>query len=101
MLRLSRPLLNQTPKKRATRFWTKRRHLMQYLDHYRHLWKPRREHFDRRRQQEHIYKEDYAAPAFRYPGFWPAAFGFEKTQAVQALTPAGGDSLGARRGGGS
>eukprot|EP00405_Crypthecodinium_cohnii_P000327 CAMPEP_0194752298 /NCGR_PEP_ID=MMETSP0323_2-20130528/6081_1 /TAXON_ID=2866 ORGANISM="Crypthecodinium cohnii, Strain Seligo" /NCGR_SAMPLE_ID=MMETSP0323_2 /ASSEMBLY_ACC=CAM_ASM_000346 /LENGTH=101 /DNA_ID=CAMNT_0039669099 /DNA_START=111 /DNA_END=416 /DNA_ORIENTATION=- len=83
MFFLTRPLLNEVPKKRATRWWTRRRHLLQYVDHYRNLWKPRREHYDRRRYQAPMYEEKYTAPNFRYPGFWPGQFGFERTSAAQ------------------
>uniref|UniRef100_A0A7S0FM08 Uncharacterized protein n=1 Tax=Pyrodinium bahamense TaxID=73915 RepID=A0A7S0FM08_9DINO len=73
------------PKKRFTRFLTRRRHLLQYVNHYRFLFKVRREHFDRRRYMETLYDEKYVSPPFRHPGFWPGTFGFPRIQAVQDL----------------
>eukprot|EP00747_Dinoflagellata_sp_TGD_P187598 gnl/TRDRNA2_/TRDRNA2_45357_c0_seq1.p1 gnl/TRDRNA2_/TRDRNA2_45357_c0~~gnl/TRDRNA2_/TRDRNA2_45357_c0_seq1.p1 ORF type:complete len:154 (+),score=25.32 gnl/TRDRNA2_/TRDRNA2_45357_c0_seq1:62-463(+) len=70
------------PKKKISVFATRRKHLMWYLDHYRFLFKGRRAHFDRARYQDAMYKENYAAPAFRYPGFWPGSFGFHRSQAL-------------------
>ncbi|CAE8716441.1 unnamed protein product [Polarella glacialis] len=68
------------PKKRITQFLTRRRRLLFYLDHYRHLFKHRREHFDRRKYQESMYMEDYVTPTFRFAGFWPGKFGFHQSQ---------------------
>mmetsp|Transcript_27979 Transcript_27979/g.80663 ORF Transcript_27979/g.80663 Transcript_27979/m.80663 type:complete len:109 (-) Transcript_27979:62-388(-) len=83
------------PKKRFTRFMTRRRHLLQYVDHYKFLYKVRREHFDRRRYQEAIYKEDYVTPPFRSPGFWPGSFDYPRIQQlVQAAQSDGRDSGG-------
>eukprot|EP00930_Biecheleria_cincta_P088590 TRINITY_DN77848_c0_g1_i1.p1 TRINITY_DN77848_c0_g1~~TRINITY_DN77848_c0_g1_i1.p1 ORF type:complete len:123 (-),score=14.81 TRINITY_DN77848_c0_g1_i1:17-343(-) len=68
------------PKKRVTQYLCRRRHLLFYLDHYRFLFKHRREHFDRKRYQESMYVQDYTTPNFRFPGFWPGKFGYHPSQ---------------------
>mmetsp|Transcript_25085 Transcript_25085/g.44179 ORF Transcript_25085/g.44179 Transcript_25085/m.44179 type:complete len:107 (+) Transcript_25085:88-408(+) len=68
------------PKKRITQYFARRRRLMFYLDHYRFLYKNRREHFDRRKYQEPMYVENYTTPEFRFPGFWPGKFGYPQMQ---------------------
>ncbi|CAK0833527.1 unnamed protein product [Prorocentrum cordatum] len=82
-MRLSLPLLGvPVPKKRVSRFMTRRRHLLQFIDHYRFLFRARREHLDRRRLQEPMYVEDYVSPTFRFPGFWPESFGYQKGRSL-------------------
>mmetsp|Transcript_86751 Transcript_86751/g.201849 ORF Transcript_86751/g.201849 Transcript_86751/m.201849 type:complete len:107 (+) Transcript_86751:73-393(+) len=82
------------PKKKFTRFMTRRRHLLQYVAHYRFLFKVRREHFDRQRYQALMYDEKYVPPPFRHPGFWPGSFGYPRIQAVQDLIGDNRDSGG-------
>ncbi|CAJ1329906.1 unnamed protein product [Effrenium voratum] len=68
------------PKKRITQYFARRRRLNFYMDHYRFLYKFRREHFDRRKYQEPLYVKDYSTPEFRFPGFWPGKFGYPHSQ---------------------
>mmetsp|Transcript_52612 Transcript_52612/g.118515 ORF Transcript_52612/g.118515 Transcript_52612/m.118515 type:complete len:110 (+) Transcript_52612:88-417(+) len=70
------------PKKRFSRFMTRRRHLLQYVDHYRFLYKVRREHFDRARYQESMFNDKYVSPPFRHSGFWPSSFNYPSIQAL-------------------
>merc|ERR1712232_803883 len=80
------------PKKLFTRFMTRRRHLLQYVDHYRFLWKVRREAFDRQRYAASLYEPNYKSPPFRHAGFWPEPFGFARSREVQAAINAGNAS---------
>eukprot|EP00933_Yihiella_yeosuensis_P056703 TRINITY_DN56093_c0_g1_i1.p1 TRINITY_DN56093_c0_g1~~TRINITY_DN56093_c0_g1_i1.p1 ORF type:complete len:113 (+),score=11.06 TRINITY_DN56093_c0_g1_i1:152-490(+) len=73
------------PKKRLTQYFTRRRQLLFYLDHYRFMFKHRREHFDRCKYQEPIYVDNYQTPEFRFPGFWPGKFGFHESQEQHQL----------------
>mmetsp|Transcript_19844 Transcript_19844/g.45904 ORF Transcript_19844/g.45904 Transcript_19844/m.45904 type:complete len:141 (+) Transcript_19844:37-459(+) len=118
------------PKKRVSRFVTRRRHLIWYLDHYRFTFKGRRHYFETRRFKEPMWTNSLnsrvsshtgawgpashngaggtnfgmkpestalgqcpsaAASGFRFPGFWPAAFGFPRVGGLEpapALAPA-------------
>mmetsp|Transcript_19728 Transcript_19728/g.35098 ORF Transcript_19728/g.35098 Transcript_19728/m.35098 type:complete len:105 (-) Transcript_19728:108-422(-) len=81
------------PKKRITRYWTRRRHLLHYLDHYRFLWKPRHEHLQRHKYQKPLYDPEYTSPVFRHAGFWPDSFGFHRTrELIRADREASGTS---------
>ncbi|CAK9108236.1 unnamed protein product [Durusdinium trenchii] len=91
------------PKKRLTNYMAKRRRLMWYLDHYRFLYKIRREHYFQRQLQEPLYVQDYKTPEFRFPGFWPGKFGFHPSQdqlepstETVPLLESGGDGSGSR-----
>mmetsp|Transcript_54461 Transcript_54461/g.100697 ORF Transcript_54461/g.100697 Transcript_54461/m.100697 type:complete len:132 (-) Transcript_54461:49-444(-) len=109
------------PKKRVSRFVTRRKHLMWYLDHYRFTFKGRRHYFETRRFKEPMWTQSLnsqvsshpgawgpssyrgagetnfgmkptatahgqspaaAAGSFRFPGFWPAAFGYPRLSGV-------------------
>merc|ERR1719393_697018 len=67
------------PKNRVTRFMTRRKHLLFYLDHYRFLWKPQYEKFQRQKYQAPLVEKNYTSPPFRFGGFWPNSFGHHRT----------------------
>mmetsp|Transcript_2635 Transcript_2635/g.4593 ORF Transcript_2635/g.4593 Transcript_2635/m.4593 type:complete len:107 (+) Transcript_2635:35-355(+) len=79
------------PKKRITQYFARRRRLMFYLDHYRFLYKHRREHYSRGKYQEPMYVKDYRSPDFRFPGFWPGNFGYAQSQDQAAIESTPGD----------
>eukprot|EP00419_Tripos_fusus_P087535 CAMPEP_0172843374 /NCGR_PEP_ID=MMETSP1075-20121228/31411_1 /TAXON_ID=2916 /ORGANISM="Ceratium fusus, Strain PA161109" /LENGTH=92 /DNA_ID=CAMNT_0013687633 /DNA_START=35 /DNA_END=309 /DNA_ORIENTATION=+ len=75
------------PKKKFTRFMTHRRHLLQFRDHYRFLYKVRRSHFDRALYAAPAYEERYVPPPFRHSGFWPGEFGYPQAQKLRTPIP--------------
>merc|ERR1712136_137351 len=68
------------PKKRFTRYWTKRRHLLQYIDKYRWIFKVRKNNMEARKYIAPMFVKDYKSPEFRHPGFWPGSFGYHQAQ---------------------
>eukprot|EP00928_Gymnodinium_smaydae_P046117 TRINITY_DN30717_c0_g1_i1.p1 TRINITY_DN30717_c0_g1~~TRINITY_DN30717_c0_g1_i1.p1 ORF type:complete len:122 (-),score=9.49 TRINITY_DN30717_c0_g1_i1:66-431(-) len=81
------------PKKRFTAWFVRRKRLMMYLDHYRHLYKVRNEHFHRQRYQDQLDPKGYSSPPFRYLGFWPESFGYHKIAGLSAPEAASSDAV--------
>merc|ERR1712135_197239 len=64
----------------GTRYWTKRRHLLQYIDKYRWIFKVRKNNMEARKYIAPMFVKDYKSPEFRHPGFWPGSFGYHQAQ---------------------
>ena len=82
------------PKRRFTRHWTKRRHLLQYIDKYRWIFNVRKNSMEARKYIAPMFVKDYKSPEFQQ------LLGYHQAQILQLPLPSIGRRIGSSGGSG-